>query len=148
MDDVPWLGYAKVILKSDHEPAIIKLLKGSVAALEVSGLEHAGEEHSPPYDSQADGSVENAVKFVKCRLGTLKFCLERRVEKRIPPRHPIMSWLAPHAAAILKYRSREEDGKTPYERIQVRPFNSRIIGFGERCRYKVRSKEPLDDDHK
>ncbi len=68
VDDVLWLGYAKVILKSDNEPAIIKLLKEILAAPKVSGLEQAGEEHSPPYDSQANGSVENAVKLVKCRL--------------------------------------------------------------------------------
>ena len=148
VNDVLWLGYAKVILKSDNEPAIIKLLKETLAALKVSGLEQAGEEHSPPYDSQANGSVENAVKLVKCRLRTLKLCLERRIGKKIPPRHPIMTWLAPHAAAILRYRSRGDDGKTPHERVRLRPFNSRLIGFGERCSYKARSKEPLSDDHK
>ena len=148
VEDILWLGYAKVILKSDNEPAIMKSLKETLAALKVSGLDQAGEEHSPPYDSQANGSVENAVKLVKCRLRTLKLCLERRIGKRIPPRHPIMTWLAPHAAAILRYRSRGDDGKTPHERVRLRPFNSRLIGFGERCSYKSRSKEPLNDDHK
>ena len=42
VDDVLWIGYAKVILKSDNETAIIKLLKESFAALKVSGLEQAG----------------------------------------------------------------------------------------------------------
>ena len=84
-------------------------MKEALATLKVSGFEQAVEEHSPPYDSQANGSVENAVKLVKCRLRTLKLCLERRIGKRMPPRHPIMSCLAPHAAAILKYRSRGED---------------------------------------
>ena len=148
VDDVLWLGYAKVILKSDDEPAIIKLLKEALAALKVSGLEQAGEEHSPPYDSQANGSVGDAVKLVKCRLRTLKLCLERRIGKRIPPRHPIMTWLAPHAAAILRYRSRGDDGKIPYERVRLRLFNNRPTAFGESCSYKARSKEPLDDDHR
>jgi len=148
VDDVLWLGYAKVILKSDNEPAIVKLLKEALATLKVSGVDQAGEEHSPPYDSQANGSVENAVKLVKCRMRTLKLCLERRIGKRIPPKHPIMSWLAPHAAAILRYRSRGDDGKTPYERIRLRPFNSKLIGFGERCSFKIRSKENTDDEHR
>ena len=104
VEDILWLGYAKVILKSDNEPAIMNLLKETLAVLKVSGLDQAGEEHSPPYDSQANGSVENAVKLVKCRLRTLKLCFERRIETKIPPRHPIMTWLAPHAAAILRYR--------------------------------------------
>ena len=36
--DVLWLGYSKVLLKSDNEPAIVKLLKESLATLKVSGL--------------------------------------------------------------------------------------------------------------
>ena len=137
-----------MILKLDNEPSIVKPLKETLAVLKVSGLDQAGEEHSPPYDSQANGSVENAVKLVKCRLRTLKLCLERRIGKKIPPRHPIMTWLAPHAAAILRYRARGDDGKTPHERVRLRPFNIRLVGFGERCSYKSRSKEPLTDDHK
>ena len=148
VDDVLWLGYAKVILKSDNEPSIVRLLKEALAGLKVAGLEQAGEEHSPPFDSQANGSVEAAVKLVKCRLRTLKLCLERRIGKKIPPRHPIMAWLAPHAAAILRYRSRGDDGKTPHEKIRLRPFNSRLLAFGEMCSYKMRSKEPLDDEHR
>ena len=90
---------------------------------------------------------ENAVKLVKCRMRTLKLCLERRIGKRIPPRHPIMSCLAPHAAAILRYGSRGDDGKQPYEIIRLRPFNSRLIAFGERCSYKIRAKETADQEH-
>ena len=66
VDDVLWLGYAKIILKSDNETAIVKPLKEALATLKVSGVDQAGEEHSPPYDSQANGSGENAVTFVKC----------------------------------------------------------------------------------
>ena len=62
VSDVLWLGYAKVILKSDNEPSIVRLLKEALAGLKVSGLEQAGEEHSPPFDSQANGSVEAAVE--------------------------------------------------------------------------------------
>ena len=83
VDDVLWLGSSKAILNSDNEPAIIKLLTESLNALKVSGLEQAGEEHSPPYDSQVNGSVENALKLVKCRLRTWKLCLEKRIGKRI-----------------------------------------------------------------
>ena len=72
VEELLWLGYAKVILKSENEPSIVKLLKETLAVLKVLGLDQAGEEHSPPYDSQADGSVENAVKLVNCRLRTLK----------------------------------------------------------------------------
>ena len=58
-----------------------------------------------------------------------------------------MSWLAPHAAAILRYRSIGDDGKTPYERIRLRPFNSRLLALGERCSYKLRSMEFTVEEH-
>ena len=71
-EDVLWLGYSNVLLKSDIEPAIVKLLKGALATLKVSGVAQAGEDHSPPYDSQANGAVEAAVKQVKARIRTMK----------------------------------------------------------------------------
>ena len=86
--DVLWLGYSQALLKSDNEPAIVKLLQESLGVLKVKGVQ-AGEEHSPPYDSQANGAVESAVKQIKGRLRTMKLCLERRIKKRIPPRHPL-----------------------------------------------------------
>ena len=55
VDDLLWLSYAKVILKSDKEPAIVKLLKEALSTLKVSGVDQVGGEHSPPYDSQANG---------------------------------------------------------------------------------------------
>ena len=42
VEDVLWLGYSKVLLKSDNEPAIVKLLKESLATLKVSGVDQAG----------------------------------------------------------------------------------------------------------
>ena len=46
VDDVLWLGYAKVILKSDNEPAIIKFLKEALSIPTVSGVYQVGEEHT------------------------------------------------------------------------------------------------------
>ena len=71
VEDLLWLGYAKGLVKSDNESAIVKLLKGSMAALKVEGLD-ASEEHLPPYDSQANGAIEAAVKQVRSRMKTLK----------------------------------------------------------------------------
>ena len=47
MSDVKWLGYNKVTLKSDNEPAIANLLQEALRELRVQGLEQALEEHSP-----------------------------------------------------------------------------------------------------
>ena len=55
---------ARVIHKSDKEPAIVKVLRESLKALKVEGLDHAREEHSPFQDSQANGGIEVGVKLV------------------------------------------------------------------------------------
>ena len=103
--DVLWLGYPQVVLKSDNEPAVVKVLQEALGALKVTGVQ-AGEEHSPPYDPQANGAAESAVKQVKGRLRTMKLCLERRIRKRIPPRHPIIAWMVTHVADLLRFRLR------------------------------------------
>ena len=39
VDDITWLGYSRVILKSDNEPAIVRLPKDSLKALRVEGID-------------------------------------------------------------------------------------------------------------
>ena len=85
------------------------------------------------------------MKQVQARLKTLKLFLERRIGKRIPPKHPISVWLVAHCAALIRYRVRGVDGKTPYGRVRMRPFNSRLVCFAEKLKYKDRSKEERDD---
>ena len=53
-ESVLWHGYSRVILKSDNEPAIMKLLQEALGALKVKGIDQATEEHPPPYDPQAN----------------------------------------------------------------------------------------------
>ena len=58
MEDIKWLGYSKVVLKSDNEPAIVKLLTEALRELRISGLLEVLEKHPPEYDPQANGSAE------------------------------------------------------------------------------------------
>ena len=59
--DVDWLGYSRVIIKSDNEPAAIALGKAVAAHLRVNGDGiTASQEHPPRYDSQANGGTEIA----------------------------------------------------------------------------------------
>ena len=65
VDDIEWLRCRQVILKSDNEPAIIQVLREKLKALKVSTVDRAMEEHPAPYDSKANGAVENAVEQVQ-----------------------------------------------------------------------------------
>ena len=147
-EDVAWLGYTKVILKSDGERAIVRLLKESLRNIktEVSGMEQAGFEHPPPYDSRANGSVENACKQLKGQLRTMKLGLEMRLQRRVPEEHPLIAWLVEHAAWLLTARLRGEDGKTPYQRIRGRPCTKKLVEFGERVLYKLPGKGPRAEE--
>ena len=58
VQSVKWLGYTRVVLKSDNEPAILKLLTESLRELRIEGLEQVLQENSPEYDPQANGSAE------------------------------------------------------------------------------------------
>ena len=129
-EDVQWLGYTKLILKTDGERAIVRLLRESLKAIKTTLADEAGQasfENPPTYDPRSNGSVENAVKQVKGMLRTCKSCLEARVGSRIPDEHPIMTWLVEHVAWILTVRPNGEDGKTPFRRVRGRPFLKRCL---------------------
>ena len=50
VDDVKWLGYIKIALKSDNEKPIVRLLTEALRELRVQGLDQCLEEHPPEYD--------------------------------------------------------------------------------------------------
>ena len=71
VEDVKWMGFTRVTLKSDNERAIARLLSEALKALRIEGVEQAGEEHSPEYDPQSNGAVESAVGAIKGLMRTL-----------------------------------------------------------------------------
>ena len=125
-------------------PSIVRLLKESLKALRVEGLEQAAEEHPPPYDPQSNGGIEVGVKLVKGHLKTMRSALQERIGFKIPVIHPVLTWLVEHAANVLTWLARGKDGRTAYQRVRGRPFNGKLLLFGESCRSKCRSREPLE----
>ena len=116
--DVLWLGYTKVVLKSDNEPAVVKLASEALRELRIRDLEQCLEEHAPEYDPQSNGSAEIAVRLVKGHLRTLRSCLESQIGFRIPAKHPLMSWMVRHAACLITWCAKGHDGRTGYERAK------------------------------
>ena len=141
VSDILWTGYARVTLKSDNEPAIVKLLKEALRELRISGLEQVLEEHPPEYDPQSNGSAEVGVKLVKGLFRTLRSDLESKIGHRVPVRHPLISWMIRHAADLVTWCSKGHDGRTAHQRLRGRDFKTRLLGFGELCRFKNRSHE-------
>ena len=143
--DIVWLGHAKVVIRTDNEPAIVKLIVEALKALKVAGVEQASAEGSVPYDPQTNGAAESAVGTIKGMLRTLTLCLEEQIGARIPVGHPLLTWLVRHAAWCRTSRIRGSDGRTAYEKARGRAFKTPMVGFAEHCRYKVRAQEKRDD---
>ena len=120
VDDIRWLGYSRVVLKSDNEPAVVKLLQEALRELRVMGLDQCLEEHSPEYDPQANGSAEVGVRLMKGHFRTLKYCLEKQIGFRNPSRHPLVAWMARHACHVINWCSKGHDGRSAYERVKGR----------------------------
>ena len=92
------LGYKKVTLCSDQEPAILGLIAGIIAARQEATI----SQNSPVGESQANGLVERAVRSVKDQVRTLRLALQKRVGCRIPVGHPIMAWIVKHAGELIQ----------------------------------------------
>ena len=142
--DVMWLGHTKVIVHSDNEPALQTLITESLDALRVKthNIDQIATEHPAAYDSQSNGGTEVGVKLVRGLFRTLKLCLESRIDKYVPINHALVPWLLQHTCMLLNARFRGTDGRTPWARVRGRPFNQRLLGFGELVMYKLPGKGP------
>ena len=144
INDLKWLGYQKVSLRSDNERAIVRLLKNAAteARFEIKELEQLIEEHPNAYDSSGNGEIEATVKQVSGILRTNKLDLESRLGKKLPQQHPMFTWMVEHAAWIINVRTTGEDGKTAYERVRGRGYAKRLLPIGETVLVHLPAKGP------
>ena len=69
--DLEYLGYPKMILKSDQEPAILDLRNAVAKQCKELGMEVLPES-SPVAESQSNGVVERAIQEIEGLVRTLK----------------------------------------------------------------------------
>ena len=91
--DIAWVGYTRLSLRSDNEPAILQFVKHALteARLQIETLEQLHEEHPNTYDPAANGEIEATVKQVTVILRTNNLDLEKRIERETPLDHPVMT---------------------------------------------------------
>ena len=135
--DVLWLGHAKVVIRSDNEPALVQVVQTTIAALKMAGVTSVVEEGSVPYDPQTNGAAESAVRLLKGTLKANLLSLERHIQARVPVDHPIVTWLVSHAAGVRTMRVKGPDGRTAQQRARGSAISTILIPFGEVCRYKA-----------
>ena len=92
-------------------------------------------EHSPVQNHPANGVAERAVQDVEGLVRTHHSALEERIQCTIPVVHPVMTWLIPHCVNLSNCCLVGPDGKTPYERQQLKPLAGEITDFGSDVYY-------------
>lgn len=127
--DVTWLGYSRLVLKSDNEPAIVKLLGEALRELRIAGIDQIQEEHPPEYDPQANGSAEVGVKLLKGHFRTIRSGLERVLGFWIPVRHPLTAWMVRHSGNLITWCAKGHDGQTASQLARAKAFTTRPMAF-------------------
>ena len=72
VEDIVWLGHARVLVRSDNEPAIAKLVQEALKTLKVEEFDQAASEGAVPFDPMSNGAAEAAVEIMKGMARTLQ----------------------------------------------------------------------------
>ena len=133
-NDILWLGHSKVVVRSDNEPAILRVAEKVTRALRVSGgVEGASQEGSVPYDPQTNGMAEGAVRLIKDQFRTLLLGLQKAIRGRMPVDRPILTWMVEHAAYVRSARVVGQDVKTAIQRARGSAGTTSYVAFCETC---------------
>jgi len=146
---VNWLGYTKVVFKTDQEPAIKDVMHDAktkiwkdMDAFHEQVKTHCACQitvlHSPVGESQANGVVENAIQRIQGQIRAIKLDVESSSDTKMVPTHPAWPWMIEFAAqSILYWRISGDDGLTAIQRIRGRSTTSPKPRFGEKILYKL-----------
>ena len=132
--DLEWLGYKRIVLKSDQEPAIMALKRAISRAM--PGVEILMEE-SPVGAHAANGAIEGAIRRVAGQVRTLKDDVEKSYGVPISTRHPLLAFAVSHAADLITRFGVGKDGRTPWELSRGKKYKRKLLPFGECCLYML-----------
>ena len=132
-----FMGYAEVILKSDQETALDKVIES--AKIHRGPGTQTMTEKSPVGDSKSNGLVERANREVEGQVRTMASALEGKLGRKIPADSSVLPWLVLHSGTLLRQFSVGKDGKTPHQRLRGRKSKRQLLEFGETVHFM-----PLD----
>ncbi len=108
-------GKARVVIKSDGEPAIVKLKADVARARRAEGNPTMPEE-SPTGESQSNSKAERTIREVEGICRTIKVSMERMYRVRIPAQHDSVAWMVKWAGESTTWFRQGSDGQTAYQR--------------------------------
>ena len=134
LDFLIYLGYPKITIKTDGEPAIETVKEELTTKYKRNGeveVEQAMVEDSAVGDSQANGEAEVMARHGQAQIRTLKSAMETNYQIKINNRHPVLAWMVLHAGSLITKFHVGSDGRTPYQRLRGKPWNTAGVEFGE-----------------
>ena len=90
--DIAWLGYPRIILRSDNEPALGQVVTSALKLPRVQvadakeGQPSAAAEGSTLDHPETNGAIERMVGLVKGQFRAMQMTLEKFVKAKISPR--------------------------------------------------------------
>ena len=129
-----YLGYQKLIIKSDQERALGAVLK-RVRVYRGANTQNMTE-NSPVGSSQSNGMVERRIQSIEGQVRTLRCAFEARTNSKLPTSSCLFAWLVVHAGNILNLHEVGKDGKVPFQRLRGRRMHPELVEFGERVLYQ------------
>eukprot|EP00973_Karenia_brevis_P090589 12403341-Karenia_brevis.AAC.1 len=133
IEDIEILGYNRVAIRCDNEPAVKKLQQIIIESREQNTI----PQNSPKYSSQSNGAVERAIQSVTGHIRVTKFALEQRIKTKIPADWPVLQWIVVFVGMMLTCHEVGQDGRTAYYRLHGRQASIAVAEFGEQVFYRV-----------
>ena len=100
--DVKFLGYSRLVIKSDQEPSILALANAVKNTVTSNGID-CQLESSPKGDSHgmSNGEAESVVGITQGLARTLKDFVEHKSGKVTDPKSPLLGWLIEHVGLCI-----------------------------------------------
>ncbi len=132
---IRFLGYARLILKSDQEPAILELRKEIINGTMNRQCEII-EEDALVKESRSNGMIENAIREVQGMVRTFKDHVEAKCGISLPRDSPLIPWIVLHAGRVITSYKIQKDGRTAFERLRGKRARTNAIPIGEKILYQ------------
>ena len=138
--DLDYLGYGRVVIRSDQENAIRALVK----SVKDGWAGEATIEHAPKGESKSNGEVERAVQNIQGIARTLREHLEIHSGAKVGTKSPVAAWLVEYSGTLYNLFHKGDDGMTPFMRNRGRPWKVDLPPFGEKVDYLKRTRHKLE----
>ena len=130
---IKFLGYKRIILKSDQEPAMMDFKTTIQKMFEGEAM----IEDSQVKDKATNGFIENSIREVEGMIRTLKDQVEKYSGVKVNKDSPLLPWLVIHASNLITCYKIQPDGRSSYQRLKGKRAYAYIAPFGEKVLYQA-----------